>query len=215
MRRVVTFSVAGVLVVTGFAAIGAASDRNEAELMVAGAQSTELLGSTASAPGEQLARASASTAAPANEPPVTEPAASGDACPSTSHGAVIDRANQMAWLCVDGAVQVTFPITSAISQPDPGTYDVYAKDMQTTSSFGNGDSTLDRFVAFTNGKYTGARIAFHAIPRFADGTLAQSIESVGAPEHFGDSAGCIRVRPDDAVMIWDFLSIGDEVRVVS
>jgi hypothetical protein len=136
-------------------------------------------------------------------------------CPATRHGAVLDRANQQAWLCRHGRVQRVFPVTTAISQPEPGTYTVYAKDMQTTSGFGGRPTQLDRFVAFTHGRFTGARIAFHAIPRYFDGTLAQTPESVGDPDLLGVSAGCIRVRPEDAVMIWDSLAIGDEVRVIS
>ncbi|MFM7252307.1 MAG: L,D-transpeptidase [Ilumatobacteraceae bacterium] len=38
---------------------------------------------------------------------------------------------------------------------------------------------------------------------------------MGTQEYFGASAGCIRVLPDDAVRIWDWLSIGDLVRVIS
>ncbi len=137
------------------------------------------------------------------------------ACPATPHGAVIDRARQRGWLCAGGRVVRRMPITTATNQPDPGTYAVYAEDLVTTSTFGGRSSTLDRFVAFTHGKYTGARIGFHAIPRYGDGTLAQPSESVGALERFGESSGCIRLRPEDAVAVWDHLGVGDEVRVLT
>ena len=137
------------------------------------------------------------------------------ACPATPHGAVIDRARQRAWLCAAGRVVRRMPITTASDQPDPGTYAVYAEDEQTTSTFGARPSTLDRFVAFTHGKHQGARIGFHAIPRYGDGTLAQPLESVGAPERFGESSGCIRLRPEDAVAVWDHLAVGDAVRVLT
>jgi hypothetical protein len=136
-------------------------------------------------------------------------------CPATSHGAVVDRANQRAWLCTDGVIVRVMPITSARSQPDPGVYAVYAEDMVTTSYYGPRPSTLDRFVAFTYGEEEGARVAFHAVPRYSDDTLAQPLESVGTQARFGDSSGCIRVRPVDSVAIWDHLSVGDEVHVVS
>ena len=136
-------------------------------------------------------------------------------CPATSHGAVVDRANQRAWLCIDGTITRVMAITSARTQPDPGVYTVYAEDMQTTSYYGERPSTLDRFVAFAYGEEEGARVAFHAVPRYRDGTLAQPLESVGTQARFGDSSGCIRVRPDDAVAIWDHLAVGDEVHVVS
>jgi len=230
MRRVVTFLVAGALIVVAFAALAVATDGDDARVETLAPAAVDDDPTTTRPRRERRApTAAVATIAPSTEappatdaPPATEAteAAQFDGpdpstCPSTPHGAVVDRARQLAWLCADGAVQVPFPITTAVSQPDPGTYDVYAKDMQTTSSFGEEFSYLDRFVAFTTGKYTGARIAFHAIPRYEDGTLAQSIDSVGQPELFGESAGCIRVRPDDAVMIWDFLAIGDQVRVVT
>ena len=136
-------------------------------------------------------------------------------CPSTPHGAVVDRDNQRAWLCADGTVVRVMAVTSARSQPDPGVYAVYAKDMATTSYYSDPPSTLDRFVAFAYGEEEGARVAFHAVPRFGDDTLAQPLESVGTQARFGDSSGCIRVRPDDAVAVWDHLAVGDEVHVVS
>jgi lipoprotein-anchoring transpeptidase ErfK/SrfK len=136
-------------------------------------------------------------------------------CPATAHGAVVDRELQRGWLCENGAITYVFPITTAISQPDPGEYPVYARDEQTRSRFGERPSTLDRFVAFTRGKYSGARIAFHAIPRFDDGTLAQPPEAIGALAWRGESAGCIRVLPDDAVRIWDWLQLDDVVHVVN
>jgi hypothetical protein len=136
-------------------------------------------------------------------------------CPATSHGAVVDRANQRAWLCTDGAIVRVMPITSARSQPDPGVYAVYAEDMETTSYYGVRPSTLDRFVAFTYGEEEGARVAFHAVPRYSDETLAQPLESVGTQARFGDSSGCIRVRPVDSVAIWDHLTVGDQVHVIT
>ena len=111
-------------------------------------------------------------------PPPTVPAGS-DRCPSTSHGAVIDRNAQRAWLCTDGIASPKFPITTAITQPVPGTYSVYAKDRVTTSTFGGHFSYLDNFVAFTRGVNTGARIAFHAVPRNAAGAPFQPLDTVG------------------------------------
>jgi L,D-transpeptidase catalytic domain len=136
-------------------------------------------------------------------------------CPASAHGAVVDRVNQRMWLCTDGRIVRLMSITSARDQPDPGDYAVYAEDVQTTSWYGGHQSTLDRFVAFTRGKYQGARIGFHAVPRLRDGSLAQPLESVGTQAMFGASSGCVRVRPADAVSIWDHLAVGDLVRVIS
>jgi RNA polymerase sigma factor (sigma-70 family) len=103
-------------------------------------------------------------------PPPPAPPAGSEFCPAPGHSAVIDRDAQRAWLCTDGIASEKFPITTAITQPDPGTYKVYAKDRLTTSTFGGHFSYLDNFVAFARGKYSGARVAFHAVPRKADGT---------------------------------------------
>ncbi len=136
-------------------------------------------------------------------------------CPSTSHGAIVDRANQRGALCADGKITYQFPITTAWSQPDPGTYPVYAKDMNASSNFGGHYSTMTHFVAFTRGKYKGARIAFHSVPKLSDGSWVMPLEAVGTEQYHGESSGCIRVLPDDAQKIWDWLSQGDEVRVIS
>lgn len=148
--------------------------------------------------------------------PTTVPAGATDAdCPASAHGAIVDRANQRGALCENGVISYRFPITSAVSQPDPGSYDVYAKDMNTSSNFGGHYSEMTHFVAFTRGKYKGARIAFHSVPTLNDGSYVQTLDSVGTPEMFGESAGCIRVKPDDAVLIWDWLAEGDTVHVIS
>jgi L,D-transpeptidase catalytic domain len=136
-------------------------------------------------------------------------------CPAQGHAAVVDRAHQWAWLCGDGRVTRDFPMTSARSQPDPGTYDVYAKDMRSSSTISGAYSEMTHFVAFSRGKFRGARIAFHSVPTYRDGSYVQPLDSVGSPELFGASAGCLRVRPDDAVAVWDWLAMGDDVIVVS
>lgn len=136
-------------------------------------------------------------------------------CPSTAHAAVVDRERQRTWLCERGVAVHEMPFTGAISQPDPGTYPVYAKDLRSSSSTSQGVSTMTHFVAFTHGKFRGARIAFHSVPVWSGGGLVQPLESVGDVGRRGESAGCLRMLPDDAVRVWDWLSIGDEVRVIN
>jgi hypothetical protein len=136
-------------------------------------------------------------------------------CPAIGRAAVVDRENQRAWLCGDGLVTNEMPITSAWIQPDPGDYAIYAKDMNSSSRFTGEYSTMTHFVAFTYGKIRGARIAFHSMPIYSDGSFVQPLESLGTPEQRGNSAGCIRVSPADAELIWWWLEIGDLVRVVS
>lgn len=141
--------------------------------------------------------------------------ATNDDCPDTPHGAIVDRANQRGALCADGVITYEFPITTAMSQPDPGTYPIYAKDLNASSTLTGQYSTMTHFVAFTRGKYRGARIAFHSIPKYSNGEYIQPLDSVGTPAMHGESSGCIRVLPDDAVKIWDWLGIDDEVHVIS
>jgi peptidoglycan hydrolase-like protein with peptidoglycan-binding domain len=136
-------------------------------------------------------------------------------CEGDDRSVVVDRFNQRAWFCDDGSIIRQFPITTARSQPDPGEYSVYAKDLEASSILTGEYSTMTHFVAFTYGKYQGARIAFHSVPKYTDGAWVQPLDSVGDPERHGDSSGCIRVLPDDAVAIWDWLDVGGTVRVIT
>ena len=136
-------------------------------------------------------------------------------CPTTPHAVAVDRDRQRAWLCEDGRAVYEFPFTGAVTQPDPGTYPVHAKDLQAYSTLSGERSDMTHFVAFTYGKFQGARIAFHSVPVRRDGSFLQPLESVGDVSMRGQSAGCLRVLPDDAVRVWDWLAIGDEVRVIN
>ncbi|MDP9463886.1 MAG: L,D-transpeptidase family protein [Actinomycetota bacterium] len=136
-------------------------------------------------------------------------------CPLTPHAAVIDRDRQRAWLCDRGVALPEFVVTTARTLPDPGTFAVYDKDMQASSTSGGHYSTMTHFVAFTRGENTGARVAFHTVPVLTNGEWAQPLDSVGTEELHGDSAGCIRVLPEQGQVVWDWLEIGDEVRVIT
>jgi hypothetical protein len=136
-------------------------------------------------------------------------------CPTTPHAAVIDRDRQRAYLCDNGVALPEFVVTTAIGQPDPGTYPVYAKSMHASSRFGGHFSTMTHFVAFAHGEDTGARVAFHTVPVLRNGEYAQPLASVGTQLHFGDTSGCIRVLPEEGPVIWDWLQKGDEVRVIT
>jgi hypothetical protein len=155
------------------------------------------------------------TTAVPTTPAATTAAAPGEGCPTVGPAAVVDRNAQRAWLCDSGQIVSTFPMTSAWTMPDPGTYAVYAKDMNASSNFGGHFSTMTHFVAFTYGKNTGARVAFHSMPVLTSGEFVQPLESVGDRSRRGESSGCIRVLPDDAVRIWDSLAIGDAVVVLN
>ena len=160
--------------------------------------------------GRQTAQAMGIWAGPLGPIPATD-----DDCPPSYHGAIIDRANQRGSLCEDGKIVYGFPLTSAISQPDPGTYQVYAKDLNASSTISGEYSTMTHFVAFTYGKYQGARIAFHSMPKDSNGEFLNPLDTVGNLAYHGESSGCLRLLPDDAVRVWDWLSIDDDVRVIS
>ncbi len=136
-------------------------------------------------------------------------------CPTTPHAAVIDRDRQRAYLCDNGMALPEFVITTALDQPDPGTYPVFSKSMNTSSRFGGHYSTMTHFVAFTRGEKTGARVAFHTVPVLRNGEYVQPLASVGTQMMFGASSGCIRVLPEQGPVIWDWLQKGDEVRVIT
>jgi hypothetical protein len=136
-------------------------------------------------------------------------------CTDTGRTAVVDRKTQRAWLCLDGTVTAVFPITSANDQPNPGHYRIYAKDLKASSTAGGHFSTMTHFVAFTHGIHTGARVAFHSAPKYRNGSYVEPLDQIGNLNSRGESSGCIRVLPDDAVLIWDTLRIGDAVVVVS
>jgi peptidoglycan hydrolase-like protein with peptidoglycan-binding domain len=145
-----------------------------------------------------------------------EPVAALDGqCPDTGRAAIIDRDGQRGWLCDAGVLSAEFPLSSAWSQPDPGTDDVYARDLEASSNLNGEYTTMTHFVAFSKGKFRGARIAFHSVPKFANGEFVQALDTVGAPEMRGLSAGCLRLLPEDAQRMWDFLQIGDQVKVIS
>jgi hypothetical protein len=147
--------------------------------------------------------------------PVTVGESDAQGCDSSGRTAVVDRATQRAWLCLDGTVTAVFPITSANDQPHPGHYRVYAKDLKAYSTAGGHYSTMTHFVAFTRGIHTGARVAFHSAPKYRNGSYVEPLDQIGKLDSKGESSGCIRVRPDDAQLIWDTLQKGDAVVVIS
>ncbi len=155
------------------------------------------------------------TIAPTTVAPTTLPAGPDLGCAPTGSSAAVDRLAQRAWLCEDGRIVKDFPITSAWSMPDPGEYPIYAKDLHASSTFGGHYSTMTHFIAFTYGKNTGARVAFHSVPVLTNGQFVQPLDSVGTLARRGDSSGCIRVLPDDSVMLWDALDVGDVVTVLT
>lgn len=191
----------------------AVEERRDRVRSTRGASSTATIDAPTTAAPTSAAPSTSAAAAP--ESWRDAPGADAAACAESGRSIVVDKQWQRAWFCQDGAVGEVIPITTAANQPDAGTYDVYAEDYQSWSTLTGQPATLDRFVAFTYGKYQGLRIGFHAVPYYADATLVQPLESVGDLARFGESSGCIRVLPEHAEAIYSSLSLGDEVRVIS
>ncbi|HEU4676566.1 MAG TPA: L,D-transpeptidase family protein [Motilibacteraceae bacterium] len=122
---------------------------------------------------------------------------------------VVSKSRQRVWLVgADGAVRRSYLVSGMRSQPDPGSYRVFVRQAATSSAVD--DSTMKWFVGFTRGKYQGATIGFHDIPRTPDGKLEQTKAQLGTPL----SAGCFRQWEDDAKALWAFAPIGTRVVVV-
>ena len=147
------------------------------------------------------------------EPPPPDP--DGSSCEGLGDAAVIDRDYQRAWLCAGDAITYVFPVTTAWDQPDPGDYKVEERSRNASSILTGSYSEMSHFVVFNYGKFQGARVGFHSVPIYPSGEYVQPFDSVGTPELRGDSSGCIRALPDDAVLIWDHLDFGATVRVIS
>jgi L,D-transpeptidase catalytic domain len=129
-------------------------------------------------------------------------------CPATGHAAVADKVAQRFWLCADGqAVTGQLAMTTGSLEyglPPIGTYQVFAKD---TIAHGIHGEVLERFVAFYRTP-RGNRIAFHQY-------VHQDPSTIGDADQRGASAGCFRLSTADSWTVWDFLSIGDQVVVLT
>lgn len=157
--------------------------------------------SPAARPSSPAARTTAARAEAAS----ALPAGSG-----TGKRVVVSKSRQRVWL-VDaaGTVRRSYLVSGMTSQPDPGSYRVFVRQAATSSAVD--DSTMKWFVGFTRGKYQGATIGFHDIPRTPDGELEQTRAQLGTPL----SAGCFRQWEDDAEALWAFAPIGTRVVVVA
>ena len=191
------------------------------ETLEPGAMTTET--PAAEAPAKRAAKAAP---APVKLDPAAQPAAiaaepapgqwvAWASCPAKGRAAVIDRKKQRVWLCLDGRRGAAMPTTGARIQPDPGQYKVFYRTLRSSSTLGGHYSTMTHFVAFSRGKRTGARIAFHSMPKLTNGQYVQPLETLGDPRKRGLSSGCMRMLPADAVKIWNFLRMGDTVRVLN
>ncbi len=116
-------------------------------------------------------------------------------CTPTGHSAVVDRFNQRAWLCADGAITTTMPMTSAWNQPDPGDYEVYAKDLNASSTLTGEYSTMTHFVAFTRWQVHGRPDRLPQHPQ----VLQRRIRAAARQRRHGGAEGrVVRMHPGAA-----------------
>lgn len=132
-------------------------------------------------------------------------------CPGGRRAAVVYRRLQRGVLCENGTITLVFAVTTHRRVPDEGFYRVLSKNLDVTSTVGGHISKMRYFTAFTP---VSPRIAFHSVPKDLKGNYLQPLDSVGSPEVFGASAGCIRVLPEVAEYIYGFLRRGDRVRII-
>ena len=147
------------------------------------------------------------------------------ACSAPGAVVEIDRDGQHGYFCnaIDGSVIDDFPVTTRDDQPGPGEYPMMDRtvssfadypDENTTS--GAGTYNLPYFIGFTYGSH-GIEIGLHAIPRLADGTLLQPVESLGTPDASGGrfSLGCIHLPDEIAARIFHETVNGDIIRILN
>ena len=122
---------------------------------------------------------------------------------------VFDLSLQRVWLVNESAGWVKTYLVSG-SRFDyhhkPGNYKVFSKSRTTTSYLGN--ATMNYMVRFDRGK--NSNIGFHDIPRYADGTFAQTDRQLGTPL----SDGCVRQRVSNAKSLYKFAKVGTPVVVI-
>jgi len=108
----------------------------------------------------------------------------------------------------DGAVIWDYAVTGRVGRPKPSVYHVYSKSTVATNP---GEKLrFEYMVRFAVG-LTGARIGFHTIPRYVGGAPIQSESQLGRAI---GSGGCVRQSRADAVWLYGWSRVGDEVVVL-
>lgn len=110
---------------------------------------------------------------------------------------------QRAWHVDENGDWYTFPVSGKVGVPAPGAYQVVRR----LSPGGSGSLILPYFVGFAYGSTSD--IGFHGIPLRPDGSPIQSDDELGQFR----SHGCVRERQSDAVLTWNFGTLGTPVIV--
>ena len=135
-------------------------------------------------------------------------AAADEALPAESgqgRRVVFSEDRQRVWLVGDdGQVLRTYLASgSAYDNLFPGTYSVFSRTEQTYAFDGSG--SMKYFVGFTRGR--NAVIGFHDIPLDNSGQPVQTLDQLGTPL----SHGCIRQERSDAIALWEFTPIAEQI----
>ncbi len=198
------------------------------DLTATGLVASTAVASTAAAAPAAAARAPAAVPAllppePAGQPsdPIgrtSAPALTSSTGMTTYRGITIDQGTYVLWkkkanlvlLVRKGRVVRAMPTTDLDWKTPVGDYRVQRKDRRTWAWDQGRLWVLNYFVDY--GPVRGhSGIAFHEVPVRGSDTYIQPLSSVGSPKYH--SHGCARLRPADAKAIWDFTSVGTQVRV--
>lgn len=117
---------------------------------------------------------------------------------------VYSVSGQRVWLVGDsGNVEHTYLVSGRARTPAPGLYRIFSKSPVASS----GSVRMNWMMRFAKGR--GMAIGFHSIPYRGNGSLIQSFGELGQYR----SHGCVRQRPDQAKLAWDWAPLGTLVAV--
>ena len=105
-----------------------------------------------------------------------------------------------------GSVAGTFFVSGRANKPKPGAYQVFSKSRHTIA--GHDDIRMEYMVRFTWG--VEQAIGFHNIPIDGFGEAMQSEAQLGTYR----SEGCVRLRDDQAAILFNWAKVGTDVVVV-
>jgi len=149
--------------------------------------------------------------------------AAGGSCTPTGRSAVVDPAWQRFWLCQDGAmVSGPYGTTTASTSyytksQGPGSYKIFGKMPRATFRYSDGRRVYMRWMIQYDYSIIKSHLGFHSVPTTKpNGSVyVQPLSSVGDVSMRNASGGCLRLLPDLAKTVYDFLQIGDTVVVTS
>lgn len=118
--------------------------------------------------------------------------------------------NEMQWVWVVDAnnkIRKAMPVSGRRGVPKPGEYKVTSQSLRSYSLDFDGVWFID-MTRFAIGP-AGGNIGFHAIPT-KNGKPLQTEDQLGSFE----GSGCVRMAPDDAKYIYNFVTLGTKVVVL-